>query len=55
MAEIVAGPDGEVYLPIFDRLERELAVIDAKTDALTRARAMIATNPRSSPFILPGA
>lgn len=55
MAEIVAGPDGEVYLPIFERLERELAAIDVKTDALTRARAMAATNPRSSPSTRPGA
>ena len=38
MAKVVAGPGGEVYLPIFERLERELAALDAKSDALARAR-----------------
>jgi hypothetical protein len=55
IAEIVAGPGGEAYLPIFERLERELAAIDAKADALGRARAIVATNPRSSPSTPPGA
>ncbi len=49
MAAIVAAPDGDLYLPIFERLERELAAIDAKADALARARSMIAVSPRSSP------
>lgn len=48
IAAIVTGPEGDAYLPIFERLERELAVLDAKTDALARARAMIAANPRPS-------
>lgn len=51
MASIVAGPDGEVYLPIFERLERELAAIDAKSDSLQRARTMVGAIPRSSPSI----
>lgn len=51
MANIVTGPDGEVYLPIFERLERELAAIDAKSDALQRARTMVGASPRSSPSI----
>lgn len=51
MANIVTGPDGEVYLPIFERLERELAAIDAKSDALQRARTMVEAIPRSSPSI----
>jgi hypothetical protein len=55
MATIVAGPDGEVYLPIFERLERELAARDAKTDALQRARALAMANPRASPSTPPGA
>jgi hypothetical protein len=46
MAEIVASPGGEVYLPIFERLEAELAAIDTKTDALARARSL-AASPRS--------
>ncbi len=49
MAIIVSGTDGELYLPIFERLERELAAIDVKTDALQRARSMVASIPRSSP------
>lgn len=48
VATIVAGPKGEAYLPIFERLERELAAIDAKTDALARARAVIVASSRSS-------
>lgn len=51
MADIVTGPGGEVYLPIFERLERELAAIDAKSDALQRARTMVGATPRSSPSI----
>ena len=49
VAKIVAEPDGEVYLPIFERLERELAAIDAKSDAMARARTLLATTPRSFP------
>jgi len=54
VAAIVAGPDGEVYLPIFHRLERELAAIDERESALARARS-IALNPRSSPSMRRGA
>ncbi|MFM9940815.1 MAG: hypothetical protein ACKVP7_15130 [Hyphomicrobiaceae bacterium] len=49
IAEIAARPGGVVYLPIFERLERELAACDASMDALARARAMIEARPRSSP------
>jgi len=45
VATIIAGPDGEAYLPIFERLEHELSAIDAKTDALSRARALVASRP----------
>jgi hypothetical protein len=51
MANIVTAPNGEVYLPIFERLERELAAVDAKSDALQRARTMVGAIPRSSPSI----
>ena len=55
MAMIVAGPDGDLYLPLFERLERELAAIDAKADALARARTIAAFNSRSSPSTQHGA
>lgn len=55
VAIVVAAPGGEAYLPIFERLERELAALDAKTDALARARSLIAASPRSSPSTRPGA
>mgnify|MGYP001234827954 CR=1 FL=1 len=51
MANIVTEPDGEVYLPIFERLERELAAIDAKSDAMQRARTIAGAIPKSSPSI----
>ena len=38
-ALVVADP---VYLPIFERIERELAVLDAHGDAISRARAIAA-------------
>ena len=46
MAEIVTSPGGEVYLPIFERLEAELAAIDTQSDALARAR-LLAASPKS--------
>jgi hypothetical protein len=55
VAAIVAEPGGEVYLPIFERLERELTDIDAKADALARARTIAAFNSRSSPSTRRGA
>lgn len=55
IAAIVVEPDGEVYLPIFERLERELAEIDAKADALARARSIAAFNSKSSPSTRRGA
>jgi hypothetical protein len=55
VAAIVAAPGGEVYLPIFVRLERELASLDAQTDALSRARSMIGVNSRSLPSTRRGA
>ena len=31
-----------VYLPIFERIEREIAIMDAQDDAISRARAILA-------------
>lgn len=36
-ALVVADP---VYLPIFERIEHELATFEAKDDAISRARAI---------------
>lgn len=55
VAAIVAEPGGEVYLPIFERLERELTEIDTKADALARARSIASFNSRSSPSTRRGA
>ncbi len=38
-ALVIADP---VYLPIFERIEHELAVFEAKGDAISRARAIAA-------------
>ena len=32
----------EIYLPIFERLEREIAILEAARDSLSRARAIVA-------------
>ena len=53
VAAIVASPGGEIYLPIFERLERELSDIDAKSGALIRARSIAGITSRSSPSIPP--
>lgn len=42
IARIVAAPGGEVYAPIFERLERELAQRARQQDAVARARALLA-------------
>ena len=55
VAEIVAGPDGEAYLPIFERLEGELATLEAQADTLARARRVAASTPRFSPSTPRGA
>ncbi len=39
VAEMVASrPDGAVYLPLFERLERELEAVAAQEAAIDRAR-----------------
>ena len=38
VAELVI--DNPIYLPIFERLERELSALDAQSNALSRARAI---------------
>lgn len=41
VAAIVAAPGGEAYVPLFERLERELAERQSRQDAIARARAMV--------------
>ena len=39
VAQMVADrPDGAAYLPLFERLEREVAALDARESAVERAR-----------------
>lgn len=42
VARIVARPGGEAYIPIFERLERELAERQHQQSAVARARAIAA-------------
>ena len=42
VAEIVTRPGGDVYLPIFQRLERELATFADADSSLARAHAIAA-------------
>jgi hypothetical protein len=57
VAGIVGRPGGEIYLPIFERLERELTALDKAESALARARALAqAVKPkraRSTPPAVP--
>ena len=56
VAEIVTRPGGDVYLPIFERLEKELAALTKTTSALEGARAIAANvSPKPSPAIRPAA
>lgn len=41
-AAYVVDRHGPVYVPIFERLERELAALQANDGAVARARALIA-------------
>jgi len=56
-AGIVAQPGGEVYAPIFERLELELAEVDRHQSVVARARALAiaAFNPIPAPSIRPDA
>lgn len=38
VAELVV--DNPIYIPIFERLERELSALDAQSNAVSRARAI---------------
>ena len=40
MAMIVSAPGGEVYSPIFERLEQELADVDRRQSVVARAKAL---------------
>lgn len=46
IARVVAAPGGETYVPIFERLESELAARQRTTDARERARAIAASATR---------
>ncbi|QFT31777.1 hypothetical protein FIV00_14895 [Labrenzia sp. THAF82] len=39
MAKIINLPGGEKYVPMYQRLERELQALEERQDALTRIRA----------------
>lgn len=41
LAEIVAGRDGAAYIPLFERVESELAARARANDARARARALL--------------
>lgn len=41
---VIADP---VYIPIFERIEREIAAMEKRDDAISRARAIVA-NQRAS-------
>ena len=45
VANIVARPCGDVYLPVFLRLEREPAALRTNASAIERARALSKANP----------
>ena len=45
VAGIVARPGGDVYLPVFLRLERELVALRTNASAMERARALTEANP----------
>lgn len=34
-----SGPDGRVYLPLFENLEQELAALRAEEDVMSRVKA----------------
>ena len=44
MAMIVSEPGGEVYAPIFERLERELDDLDRRQSVVARAKALAKAN-----------
>lgn len=48
---VIMEDDGEVYAPIFERLEQELAALDRRDSAVERARRL-ARNRRLLPQTL---
>ena len=46
VARHVAAPGGEVYLPVYERLERELAALEARETAIDRARRLVRERQR---------
>lgn len=50
VARIVAGPGGEKYIALFERLESEMAARERMSDARARARALAAQHtPAANP------
>jgi hypothetical protein len=41
LARFVTGPGGSAYVPLFERIEAELANRDRARDAIERARALL--------------
>ena len=40
-ARLVAGPGGDVFVPVFERMERELESRRRKSDSVARAKALL--------------
>jgi hypothetical protein len=48
VAEAVAGPGGDVYLPIFERLEAEIEARERRQSAVERARQLTKGRKRAA-------
>ncbi|SHN18599.1 hypothetical protein [Roseibium suaedae] len=47
-------PEGEKFLPLFERLENELAALQDKQDTMSRVRRLAAlNNPQANPQLAP--
>lgn len=55
VAQIVSRPGGEAYLPVFERLERELAALDGQLQAIERAKTLASITPIRARATRPGA
>lgn len=45
----IIGMDGDKYLPIYERLEKELEILKQKENALARARTFLEANAHRFP------
>ena len=48
MAKVVSHPGGELYVPMYERIEREINVLEQKKDTLSRIRARHQANQTHS-------